>query len=77
LKLATTNLVVTQGLIPIVKGTETEPHSSDTDALKNWRTHELDARVQIQLTLEEEQHQSYVCKRHKEDLGQDFMKVTR
>jgi hypothetical protein len=27
----------------------------DPDAVSDWRTHELDARVQIQLTLEEEQ----------------------
>jgi hypothetical protein len=41
--------------MPIVKGSKKEPDGSDMDALNDWRTHELDARVQIQLTLQEEQ----------------------
>jgi hypothetical protein len=48
-------VLMSRGLIPIVKGTEKEPDSSDADTLNDWRTHKLDARVQIQLTLEEEQ----------------------
>jgi hypothetical protein len=43
------------GADTIVKGTKKEPDSSDTDTLNNWMTHELNAWVQIQLTLEEEQ----------------------
>jgi hypothetical protein len=48
-------VLMSQGLIPIVKGTEKEPDSSDVDTLNNWKTHKLDSQVQIQLTLEEEQ----------------------
>jgi hypothetical protein len=40
--------------MPIVKGSEKEPDGSDMDTLNDWRTHELDAQVQIQLTLDEE-----------------------
>jgi hypothetical protein len=46
---------MSQGLISIVKGTEKESDGSDVDALNDWRTRKLDARLQIQLTLEEEQ----------------------
>jgi hypothetical protein len=41
--------------MPIVNGDEKEPDATKPDAVKKWKTHELDARVQIQLTLEEEQ----------------------
>jgi hypothetical protein len=41
--------------MPIIKGTETEPAATDTNAVKVWKTCELDAHVQIQLMLEEEQ----------------------
>jgi hypothetical protein len=47
-------ILMSRGLIPIVKGTKKEPDGSDVDTLNNWRTCELDAQVQIQLTLEEE-----------------------
>jgi hypothetical protein len=39
----------------IVEGTEKEPAATDPDAVSDWKTRELDARIQIQLTLEEEQ----------------------
>jgi hypothetical protein len=39
----------------IVEGTEKEPAATDPNAVSDWKTHKLDARVQIQLTLEEEQ----------------------
>jgi hypothetical protein len=48
-------VLMSRGLISIVKGTEKEPDGSDADALNDWRTRELDAQLQIQLTLEEEQ----------------------
>jgi hypothetical protein len=41
--------------MPIVNGTETEPAAIDTNVVKEWKTHELDAHVHIQLILEEEQ----------------------
>jgi hypothetical protein len=43
------------GLMGIIEGTEKELAAMDPDAVLDWKTHELDARVQIQLTLEEEQ----------------------
>jgi hypothetical protein len=43
------------GLMGIIEGTEKEPAATDPDAVLDWKTRELDARVQIQLTLEEEQ----------------------
>jgi hypothetical protein len=39
----------------IVNGTEKEPAATDQDAVTDWKTRELNARAQIQLTLEEEQ----------------------
>jgi hypothetical protein len=48
-------ILMSRGLMPIVKGSKKEPDGSDMDALNDWRTCELDAQVQIQLTLEEEQ----------------------
>ena len=51
-----TELVLqSRGLMPIVNGTEKAPEATKVEALKDWKTRELDARVQIQLTLEEEQ----------------------
>jgi hypothetical protein len=41
--------------MPIIKGSKKEPDGRDMDALNDWRTCKLDARVQIQLTLEEQQ----------------------
>jgi hypothetical protein len=38
----------------IVGGTEKEPAAMDPDVVSDWETCELDACVQIQLTLEEE-----------------------
>jgi hypothetical protein len=43
------------GLMGIVEGTEKEPAALDPDTVSDWKTHELDACVHIQLTLEEEQ----------------------
>src|ERR1700690_1603786 len=48
-------VLMSRGLMPIVEGTEKQPEANDAEALKDWKTRELDARVQIQLTLEEEQ----------------------
>jgi hypothetical protein len=48
-------ILMSRGLIPIVKGSKKEPDGSNMDALNDWRTCELNAQVQIQLTLEEEQ----------------------
>ena len=48
-------VLMSRGLMPIVEGTEKQPEAKDAEALKDWKTRELDARVQIQLTLEEEQ----------------------
>jgi hypothetical protein len=51
-----TKLVLqSRGLMGIVEGTEKEPAAMDPGAVLDWKTRELDARVQIQLTLEEEQ----------------------
>ena len=51
-----TKLVLqSRGLMGIVDGTEEKPKDTDPDAVSDWNTRELDARVQIQLTLEEEQ----------------------
>jgi hypothetical protein len=39
----------------IVNSTKKEPAATDPDAVTDWKTHELNARAQIQSTLEEEQ----------------------
>jgi hypothetical protein len=36
-------VLMSRGLMPIVKGSEKEPDGRDTDALNDWRTCELDA----------------------------------
>jgi hypothetical protein len=33
--------------MPIINGTEIEPAAIDTNTVKEWKTRELDARVQI------------------------------
>jgi hypothetical protein len=48
-------VLLSRGLMQIVNGTEKEPAATDQDAVTDWKTRELDARAQIQLTLEEEQ----------------------
>jgi hypothetical protein len=35
-------VLMSRGLMPIVKGSEKEPDGSDMDALNDWRTRELD-----------------------------------
>jgi hypothetical protein len=47
--------LLSRGLMQIVNGTEKEPAATDQDAVTDWKTCELNARAQIQLTLEEEQ----------------------
>jgi hypothetical protein len=48
-------VLLSHGLMPIVNSTKTEPAATDTNAVKEWKIHELDVHVQIQLMLEEEQ----------------------
>jgi hypothetical protein len=36
-------VLMSRGLMPIVKGSEKEPDGSDMDTLNDWRTHELNA----------------------------------
>jgi hypothetical protein len=48
-------VLLSRSLMQIVNGTEKEPAATDQDAVTDWKTRELDARAQIQLTVEEEQ----------------------
>src|ERR1700675_1195279 len=47
-------VLMSRGLMGIVKGTKKAPDGTNVDALNDWNVCELDARSQIQLTLEEE-----------------------
>ena len=48
-------VLMSRGLMGIVKGTEKAPDGTNVEALNDWTVRELDAQSQIQLTLEEEQ----------------------